>query len=284
MQIDYSSFRAAILLCQPSRGQLKGQHVRSIISALAVAALVSTPVWAADMAVKAPPPAPTWSGCYVDGGVGYGFFDQTQHTETFPALVSTTAIDTQDSGRGLLGRFGAGCDYDPTGGLSNWVVGVFGDYDVMGLKGTDVLQAVGVGGAVGPPSATSERENYAWYVGGRIGYLVTPALLSYLDGGYTQTGFGQQNFSFLATGLSAGAFLPSTTYHGWFVGGGVEYALNFSWLPISGLFWRNEYRFASYNSMDPQVLGPGAAPGFAQHSTPYVQTATSSLVWRFNWH
>jgi outer membrane immunogenic protein len=258
--------------------------VKSIIPALAIAGLVSAPVWAADMAVKAPPPAPTWTGCYADAGAGYGFFDQSQYTETFPGLVQTTTINTEDSGRGWLGRFGVGCDYQLTGGLSNWVVGAFGDYDVMGLKGTDTLQAVGIGGGVAAPSAAAEREDSAWYVGGRIGYLVTPALLSYLDGGYTETKFEQQNFFLLATGASTNAFVPSTTYHGWFVGGGVEYALNFAWLPVRGLFWRTEYRFASYNSRDPQVLGPGALPGYAQHSTPYVQTAATSLVWRFNWH
>lgn len=259
-----------------------GVRVRGTLSALAVCALFCGPVWAA----KAPPPAPppsTWTGCYINAGAGYGFSQQDQHTETFPGLVQTTASDTQDSSRGWLGRFGGGCDFDPAGGLSNWVVGVFGDYDVMDLKGTNTLQQVGVGGGVGPPEAAPEKENSAWYAGGRIGYLVTPTLLSYVNGGYTQTRFGQQNFNFLVGG-PVGGFLPGTTYHGWFAGGGVEYALNFSWLPFRGLFWRTEYRFASYDAMDPQVLGPGAFPGYAQHSTPYVQTVASSLVWRFNWH
>jgi len=259
--------------------------MKYIMPALAVAAFVS-PVWAADMALKAPvaPAPPGWTGCYIDAGAGYGWFNQSQHTETFPGLVPTTFADTQDGGRGWLGRFGGGCDYQLTGGLSNFVIGAFGDYDVMGLNGANTLQSVGVGGTVGAPAVASETENNAWYVGGRIGYLVSPALLAYVDGGYTQTTFGQQNYTLLATGLPANAFLLSTTYHGWFAGGGLEYALNFSWLPIQGLFWRTEYRFAGYNSMDPQVLGAGASPGYAQHSTPYVQTATSSLIWRFSWH
>ena len=32
---------------------------------------------------------------------------------------------------------------------------------------------------------------------------------------------------------------------GWFLGGGTEYALNMDWIPIHGLFWRTEYRYAS---------------------------------------
>jgi outer membrane immunogenic protein len=265
--------------------------MKCFMSALAVAVLISTPVWAANRGANqspnrtanAPlaPQAPAWTGCYVDAGVGYGLFNQKQHTETFPGLAPTTAGDFEDGGSGWLGRMGAGCDYQLTGSLTNWVVGAFGDYDIMGLQGTDGLQNVGTGGGVGAPTFASEKENNAWYVGGRIGYLLTPALMTYFNGGYTETRFAPQNFSFLATGLPTSAFLSSTTYHGWFIGGGLEYALNFSWLPIHGLFWRNEYRFASYNSMDIQVLGPGALPGYAQHTTPSVQTVTSSLVWRF---
>jgi outer membrane immunogenic protein len=240
---------------------------------------------AADMPLKAPGPAPvasTLSGCYVNVGGGYGMWNQNQHTETYPGLVQTTIADTVDGGKGYLGRFGGGCDYQLTGTLSNWVVGVLGDYDVMGLKGTDNYQNVGLGAVFGAPTAGPEKENNAWYIGGRVGYLVTPALLSYVSAGYTQTSFGQQNFTFLNTGISANAFLPGTTFQGWFVGGGTEYALNF-FPTLRGLFWRNEYRYASYSSKDIPLLGPGAAPGFGQHSTPSVQTITSSLVWKFNW-
>jgi len=87
----------------------------------------------------------------------------------------------------------------------------------------------------------------------------------------------------LNTGVVVNASLPSATYNGWFLGTGLEYALNWSWLPVQGLFLRSDYRFASYNSKDLPTFGAGAAPGFAQHSTPNVQTATTSLVWKFNW-
>ncbi len=241
--------------------------------------------YAADMPMKAapppPPPAMSWTGCYLDGGVGYGMWNQDQHTETFPGLVPTSFADTRDGGRGWLGRFGAGCDYQLTGGLSNWVIGVLGEYDVMSLKGTNNFQNIGVGGVFGAPVAAFEKEDSAWYVGGRVGYLVTPSLLTYVDAGYTQTHFGSQSFFFLNTGLPAAASLPGATYQGWFLGSGTEYALNF--LNIRGLFWRNEYRYSSYNSKDLPTFGAGATPGFAQHSTPQVQTVTTSLVWKFNW-
>lgn len=263
--------------------------MNKFLAALTSTAILSSAAFAADLAPStapplAPPPPATanWTGCFLDAGWGYGMWNQSQHTETFPGLVATTTNDTTDGGRGWLGRFGGGCDYQFGGGLSNWVVGIFGDYDWMNLKGTNNLANVGAGGAFGPPGSAAEKENGAWSVGGRIGYLVTPALLSYFDGGYTQTTFGPQNFTFLNSGLPVGTFISSATYGGWFAGGGLEYALDFSWLPIHGLYWRNEYRFADYSAKDVPLLGTSGGL-FAQHTTPYVQTITSSLVWRFNW-
>jgi outer membrane immunogenic protein len=128
------------------------------------------------------------------------------------------------------------------------------------------------------------NESSAWAAGARLGFLVTPSLLTYVNGGYTGAHFDQVNMSNFGIGAPL-VYLPATNYNGWFVGGGTEYALNFSWLPIQGLFWRNEYRFSQYNSVDLDrlVVGTGAATGTADRFGPYVQTITSSLVWRFNW-
>jgi outer membrane immunogenic protein len=245
----------------------------------AVAALVGTPALAADMSVKAPPLAPaapvySWTGCNLNAGVGYGLWDQRHFGETLPGLVQLT--DTIDSaGRGWLGQVGAGCDYQIN---QSWVIGAFGDYNFMNVHGfSDVA---GLGG--------NEKETSAWAAGGRIGYLVTPSLLTYVNGGYTQAKFSQVNLE--ATGffppIPAGLFTPSHTYTGWFLGGGTEYALNFAWLPIRGLFWRNEYRYASYQATDLPILiaATGGQSGNGEHTSQQVQTVTSSLVWRFNWH
>jgi outer membrane immunogenic protein len=68
------------------------------------------------------------------------------------------------------------------------------------------------------------------------------------------------------------------TAHGWFIGGGYEYAFN--WLP--GLFWKTEYRFSEF---DRQLLAVRFADGdgaYGVDSKKRVQTITTSLVWRFN--
>jgi hypothetical protein len=50
---------------------------------------------------------------------------------------------------------------------------------------------------------------------------------------------------------------------------------------LPGLYWRTEYRFNSYNSKDIQIFG--GAPNTFVNSEKFVQTVTSSLVWRFSW-
>lgn len=60
---------------------------------------------------------------------------------------------------------GVGCDYQfSMGSWGNWVVGAFGDYDFMALQGnfSEVAPQFSLAG--------EEKENWAWAVGGRIGY------------------------------------------------------------------------------------------------------------------
>ncbi len=272
---------------------------RFLLASSFVLALASGSAFAADMSppppvYKAPPPPPpTWTGCYIDGGVGYGMWNQDHYAETFPGPPFTQLdLSSTTGGRGWLGRLGAGCDYQFSAFNSNYVIGAFGDYDFMGLSGNydDPFNFV----------TGKENESGAWAVGARIGYLVTPTLLAYFDGGYTQTRFDQVNlFNSGTPGTgsgapsgSAGAYLPATTYNGWFLGGGTEYA--FTWLPIRGLFWRTEYRFSSFEAKDlPYLVSSSGAlvdlcleepsPGCGQHVQKYLQTVTTSLVWRFNY-
>jgi outer membrane immunogenic protein len=244
-------------------------------SAIALTAVTfSGPVLAADLPMKAPPPpAPTWTGCYLDAGAGYGMWNQDQHQETFPGLATISATYTE-GGRGWLGRVGGGCDYQFSMGGSNFVIGTFGDYDFMGLSANFAPGNLAIVG--------NERESGAWYAGARIGYLVTPTLLTYFDGGYTETRFDQVNFSSLIAPFAPTVgSLPATTYRGGFIGGGTEYAM--TWLPIPGLFWRNEYRFSSYSAQDIPILAGGVPSASAEHIQKDVQTITTSLVWRFNW-
>jgi outer membrane immunogenic protein len=241
--------------------------------------------YAADLgrpAYKAPPPVapppPSFTGCYLYGGGGYGLWNIDHDGETSGATVTTT---TTSGGRGWLAGGGGGCDYQfgaGTGFWSNWVVGAFADGDWMDLKKN-------FEGSFGPVFG-EEKESSAWAVGGRIGYLVTPNVFTYWNGGYTESRFDQINFA-SSFGGAPFALIGAHTYHGWFVGGGTEIALaGLFGLPLpSGLFWRSEYRFSSFNSADLPVLTTAGAPflSLSENMKPYVQTITTSLVYKFNW-
>src|ERR1700757_1085713 len=190
-----------------------GPMKKLLLAAVALVALAAGPAVAADLARKAPayipppaPPPPSFSGCYLYAGGGYGFWDIDHSGEVFGTQVTT---ETTSGGRGWLGGGGGGCDYQfgaGTGFWSNWVVGAFADADAMDLHRN-------FEGSFGP-FAGEEKESSAWAVGGRIGYLVTPNVFTYWNGGYTQTRFDQINFSGVIFN-TPGATIGSNTYHGW---------------------------------------------------------------------
>src|SRR5262249_26894755 len=153
---------------------------------------------------KAPPmvaaaPAMTWTGCYISGGVGYGMWNQDESISAFGLTTSTYT----NGGRGWLGRFGAGCDYQFN---PSFVIGAFGDSDWANLKNHDSGMGAnftpGGGGAV--PVGAFEKENRAWHAGVRLGYLPYPNLMTFVSGGWTQAHFTQRDYFNLLTGVATG--------------------------------------------------------------------------------
>jgi len=224
-------------------------------------------VWA-----SAPPaPAYRWTGCYINAGVGYGMLEQDHYTNyTSPLFTGSTG------GEGWLGTVGAGCDYQVG---SRWVFGAFGNYDFMNLSGSFKDPLTGYIG--------TQTGSQAWAAGIRIGYLITPDLLTYIIGGFPQARFDQINL--LPPTPSSPPipyYYPAHTYvYGFFWGAGTEYALG-DIVPVNGLFWRTEYRYADYNSADLLLMEAGQSPSVCAHCPLYVnkdvQTVTSGFVWRFN--
>ena len=174
-------------------------------------------------------------------------------------------------GRGWFGTAGAGCDYQVS---SNIVIGAYGDWDFGDIKGNP--SALGFVG--------SESEKWAWAAGGRIGWLVTPTVLTYFSGGYTQAHFDQVNVNFLTPPFgSAGFNAPAQTYNGWFLGSGFDYAVSI--LP-AGFFLRSEYRYSTYQTTDVPLVSntTGVSIGAAINTQKFVQSVRSELIYRFNWH
>lgn len=256
--------------------------MKKLVLTFAATAALAGQAFAADMAVKARPMAPApipvtnWTGCYISGGGGYGLWQQenTTYAAGAPRVALTGQWDA--GGRGYFGTVGGGCDYQ-FGGIGNWniVVGAFADYDFADIKGDPTEPFFNVRGR--------EKLSDQWSVGGRIGALITPNLLSYFSAGYTEARFDAVNPTFFnVPGFpNTGLYVPAQTYSGYFLGGGYEYALNF----LPGLYWKTEYRFSDLDTQTNivRVAGTGAPFGVEIDSHKYVHTVRSQLVWRFNW-
>jgi outer membrane immunogenic protein len=258
-----------------------------LLSVAALSFVAGSSAFAADlrMPVKAPmappPVVANWTGCYIDGGVGYGMWNQ-DNSLTGPIIgtpLTATSVTTTSGGRGWLGAVGGGCDYQFN---QRFVIGAFADYDFMDLKGSNNPNELAVVGGTTSPVTANMKERDAVYAGARLGYLITPSVLAYVDGGWTEARFTQSGEFLTLNGAAIGANYPDYNTNGWFIGGGYEYALDF--LPLHGLYWRTEYRFAQYDkrNLTEVVSATGVATGDVEHSQAFVQTITSSLVWRFN--
>ncbi|HEY1503177.1 MAG TPA: outer membrane beta-barrel protein [Stellaceae bacterium] len=216
-------------------------------------------------------PAYDWNGCYAAAGVGAGMFNDEHHIESLTAHAPIVTSSTS-GGSGLLGRFGAGCDYQVAPRI---VLGAFGDLDLGNLSGT-----------FAEPGFTSrETEQWAWSAGVRGGYLLWPQTLAYIDTGFTQARFQLTDANLAVppappTGIHFGAYVAN----GVFGGAGFEMALDF----LPGAFWRNEYRYAYYFGMNVPLTGASGGlvipPGLVDKVQPSVQTITTSFVYKLDWN
>jgi outer membrane immunogenic protein len=272
---------------------MKLKHL--ILLATAVAGFTPQAVAAdlpAQQVYKAPQavaPVANWTGWYVGAGGGYGLFDadtNSQYTVAAPVLTFSST-GTNAAGKGYFGRLQTGFDYQFA---NTWVAGVFGDYDFSSIKGTmtdpTATLFAGIGGGAG--ASVLLKQTSAWAIGGRIGYLINPQLLTFFDGGYAHAQFkgGPERTTFVggpfAAGVATGIVLPNQSYNGYFLGGGTEYMISPGW------FVKSEYRLARYGSETTAVIvGPtatvaGVASG-AVTLKPVVQTVSAELVYKFNW-
>jgi outer membrane immunogenic protein len=130
------------------------------------------------------------------------------------------------------------------------------------------------------------KQNWAWQVGARAGILVTPTLLAYVSGGYSQTHFtGAPVISTVAGGGPTAFVFSDVRTNGWFVGSGTEWHLSgLGGLLGRGWFWRNEYRIAHYGTRDITDINPttGARNNDIRFD-PWVLTVRSELVFKFDW-
>jgi outer membrane immunogenic protein len=254
--------------------------MKKFVLALSAIAAFTAPALAADLATKAPMMAPApvynWTGFYLFGGFGYGLWEADTTTVNNITGVCVLCLEQRQGGRGWYGTVGGGFDWQ----ASNWVFGVFADGQFGSIQGTIQDQ--------NPFSVGQIKLRDTWAVGGRIGYLVAPNVLSYVNGGYTQADWS--GTTLLNNGNPVTAFAPGEhtngfNQNGWFIGGGVENSLNFFGITAPGWFMKTEYRLAEFDRtrIVQRSNLTGLSVGDDITFKPFVQTITTALVYRFNW-
>jgi outer membrane immunogenic protein len=240
-------------------------------SALA-ADLPAAPVYS-----KAPvvmPPAPSWTGFYIFGGAGAGLWSADNGTI---ATVTGATLGTgqRNGGSGWYGTVGAGYDWQVN---QKWVLGILGDGQFGSIRGNVSDTFFNLQGQ------ETLRNSYAGGV--RVGYLVAPNVLSYVNAGYSGSQWSGASLSSVAIGGPALTTTGSFNRNGWFVGGGVENNLDIFGINIPGLFMKTEYRGAYYGSINlPETVIATGLPSTGTTPTfkAWDQTISTSLVYRFNW-
>ena len=207
--------------------------MRRIVAGLFAASLVlASQAFAADMAVKAPPPppaapAPSWTGFYVGGEIGGAWSDPhlsyvgNDPTAQAVVLSGITGFPGQqplfaNSFRmsGVTGGLEAGYNWqvDP-----KWLVGIETDFNGSGLKGTGNSTSVLVTGVAS--ETVSVQQAIDWYgtLRGRLGFLPSDNLLMFGTGGLA---YGRVTES----GMYSFAGPPGSGFSGSLPGSGTSFA------------------------------------------------------------
>jgi Outer membrane protein beta-barrel domain len=245
-----------------------------LLLGLTAAMLCATAAPAADVpyrptaaAVAAAAATPNWTGPYVWGYIGAG---QSRDTASFdasspgsPAGPSTTVKQFAKLPDGKTCNTKGGCvipgaaavaGVPATNGvdatMNGLLLGGGGGYDwrvanywVVGLE-ADMAYSTLHGSSGGGSGMLTRDMTYLGFLGGRVGFLVTPSMLAYFKGGAAFA-----NFNTVAS-ASNGSISVSDTKWGWSVGPGIELQLP---QIAQGLAVRGE---ALYSRFSDQAIGP----------------------------
>ncbi len=254
--------------------------LRRILLASAGAIAVSGAALAADLTRPPPPPAyvpppppPMWTGFYLGINAG-GTWSSSKTVNVNSALAFANPLAAPATTfTGIAGALGATADIpvNANGGFigggqagynyqfgTSWVAGI--EADIQGLassngKGT-VFSSVPIQGFPGNFANTSlsvdRRLDWLGTLRGRLGFLATPTLLIFGDGGLAYGGINADTFitqalvgpataTVNAPYFSNGSF--NSTRVGWTAGGGVE------WMFLPNWSLKAEYLYYSLGSI-----------------------------------
>jgi outer membrane immunogenic protein len=184
--------------------------------------------------------------------------------------ICVLCTEQRQGGRGAFGTVGGGFDWQFN---PSWVVGAFADAQFGDIKGTIQDQ--------GPYFVGDLKLKTSWAAGVRLGYLVAPNVLTYVNGGYSGSDWSSTTMVSAWNGAPSTYGTPSFRRDGWFIGGGIENSLPFFG---GGWFVKTEYRLAQYERIVlPDVSATIPVPNDSITFKPTVQTISAQLVYRFNW-
>jgi outer membrane immunogenic protein len=242
------------------------------------------------MPVKAPVVAPyNWTGWYAGLNAGYSWGNSNSDASfaTFPGgvpIVAPAGSNTSASSKltGAIAGLQGGYNWQN----GSWVVGLEGDIQWSGQKGTSDFLCAAVAPAGGPclPGFTfipagvtgaslSLDQKLQWFgtLRGRVGILPTPTWLLYATGGLAVGGI--KTDATLTGHTNAVASVPlvstassSTSKAGWTIGVGVEGFIMGDWTG------KIEYLYVDYGSVSGNVtnLPAGFQASWSSHITDNI--------------
>jgi outer membrane immunogenic protein len=239
---------------------------RLVSGAVAAAALaVASTSYAADMAYKAPPPAPApynWTGFYAGFNAGWTWADSDDvHFNGFDhggapffadALRRGLFPPAHNTSRdGFIGGFQAGYNWQT--GVIVW--GIEADIQYSGARAS---YAIPIDPSAGTNSTLFGHADLEWFgtVRGRVGWLATPMTLIYATGGFI---YGKNDTTVNFRCTNCGLANPERfatgdgNNSGWTVGGGLEYALGGGWSAKGEYLY---YEFDNNSATISVVQGP----------------------------
>ncbi len=237
------------------------------VSALFIAAPLSIAV-AADMAVKAPPPAVvpapvySWTGCYIGGNTGGAWAHKTTTLATSDGdPLGIPAGSTDANGWAYGGQIG--CDYQFN---TTWVVGIRGMWDGSTMKGSNEWPG-------GHDSNHYTIDSFGTVVG-TLGYLVAPTVELYALGGVAWV---HDSLNWVGDELEFAT--GSDTRTGYDVGGG----LSWMFAPHWNLWLEYDYMDFGTKNLDLSGVGSSSDEYFGASVKQSVNKVLLGIDYRFNW-
>jgi outer membrane immunogenic protein len=257
--------------------------MKTRIGVAAIAALIVTRAFAADMPLKAPPPPPapvySWNGFYVGGNAGWvgsvgntiDFTGTDSGTAGLGSALASGAIPgSTDLGySGILGGGQVGYNWQTN---NNWVLGVEFDLDAVGASNSTSFpdaRLINPTGGMNSPFTISVARELTWLgtLRGRIGITPTAPFLLYATGGLA---FAQHA---VGVGVTDPTAVPPESLFseplgwsaGWTVGMGAEWMFAQHWSV------KAEYLYVDLGNISSTI-------NYAYTVTPPGTPETSSLT------